>query len=161
MKRLAVSFFCLLLLSLSASASENQVLGTWKLQSFVREVIATGQRFAEFGEKPDGYISYLPDGRMFATIVADNRVKPGTVVPTDEEKIKLFGTMIAYAGTYTAEGDKIVHHVDISWNQIWTGTEQVRFYKIDDDMLTITTAKNRNPRDGQEGRAILVFKKVR
>ena len=85
----------------AGAASENQFLGTWKLQSFVREVIATGQRYNELGEKPDGYISYLPDGRMFAMIVADNRVKPGSTVPTDEEKIKLFGTMIGYAGTYT------------------------------------------------------------
>jgi hypothetical protein len=59
---------------------------------------------------------------------------------TDEEKVKLLESMSAYAGTYTADGDKVVHHVDTSWNGPWTGTDQVRFYKLDGDTLTITTA---------------------
>ena len=69
------------------------------LQSFVREVIATGERQNEFGEKPSGYISYQPDGRMFAVLVGDNRTSPAGAVPTDEEKTKLFGTLIAYSGS--------------------------------------------------------------
>ena len=162
MNRLAPGLFCMLfLLPLSAPAGENPILGTWKLRSFVREVIATGQHHNEFGEEPDGYISYLPDGRMYAILVTDHRVKPEAAAPTDEEKIKLFGSLIAYAGTYSVASDKVVHHVDISWNQNWTGTEQVRFYKLDGDTLTITTSVNKSPRDGREGRAVLVFTKVR
>jgi hypothetical protein len=123
-------------------------------------VVATGQRYNEFGEKPDGYISYLPDGRMHAMLVAGNRVKPTGTLPTEEEKAKLFGTMIAYAGTYRIEGEKIVHGVEVSWNQLWTGSQQTRFFKAEGDTLTITTAVAKSPRDGQEGRTIVVFKRV-
>jgi Lipocalin-like domain len=77
--------------------------------------------------------------------------------PTDEEKAKLFGTLVAYSGTYVVEGDKVTHKIDVSWNQSWTGGEQVRFFKVDGRTLTITTAINKNPRDGREGRAIVVF----
>ncbi len=67
MGRLAATLVSvLLLLPISAPAGENPVLGTWKLQSFMREVLATGERYKEFGAKPDGYITYLPDGRMTA-----------------------------------------------------------------------------------------------
>jgi hypothetical protein len=126
----------------------------------VREVIATGERQNELGEKPQGYISYQPDRRMFALIIGGNRAKPASMPPTDDEKIKLFTTMLAYSGTYSVTEDKIIHKVGASWNESWTGTDQVRFYKVDGTTLTITTAVNKNPRDGREGRAVLVFTKV-
>jgi hypothetical protein len=97
---------------------------------------------------------------MYAIIVWDNRGGPRDVVPTNEERIKLYGTMISYAGTYTMDAEKVIHHVDISWNQAWTGTDQVRFDKLEGNVLTITSAPNRNPVDGRDGRIILVWEKV-
>jgi hypothetical protein len=81
-------------------------------------------------------------------------------VPTDEEGVKLLGTMVAYAGTFTLDQEKVVHHIDVSWNQAWTGTDQVRFYKLEGGILTITTAPYKSYHDGQEGRSILVWTKV-
>jgi hypothetical protein len=144
----------------TALAAENPILGTWKLQSLVYEATATGQRSSPFGDHPDGYLSYSPDGRMYAIGVAEDRLKPLDLVPTDEEKVKLQGSMFAYAGTYMADGEKVVHHVDISWNQSWTGTSLVRFYKLDSNTLTITTAPARSALDGEEGQFILVWEKL-
>src|SRR4051794_12661451 len=45
-------------------ADISPVMGTWRLQSHVREVLATGERLNQFGEDPDGYIGYAPDDRM-------------------------------------------------------------------------------------------------
>src|SRR4029077_5675883 len=59
-------------------------------------VAATGERTNERGEHPNGYLGYAADARMFAIITWENRIKPREVVPTDEERIKLFGTMISY-----------------------------------------------------------------
>jgi len=151
----------LLILSATAAlAADNPLLGTWKLKSYVREVAATGERYNERGEHPNGYLSYSADGRMYAIITWDNRSGPRDVVPTDEERIKLYGTMISYSGTYTFDAEKVVHHVDISWNQNWTGTDQVRFYKLDGNTLTITSALAKNFTDGREGRSILVWEKL-
>ena len=142
-------------------AAENSLLGTWKLKSFVREVSATGERYNYMGEHPNGYLSYSPDGRMYAIITGDNRIKPDDVAPTDEERAKLHRTLTAYAGTYTVDADKVIHHVDISWNEAWTGTNQIRFYKLDANTLTITSAPNKSPADGREGRSVLVWEKVK
>jgi hypothetical protein len=60
----------------AAPAGENPLLGTWKLQSLVSEVIATGQRSNPFGDHPDGYLSYSPDGRMYSIVVMQNRPNP-------------------------------------------------------------------------------------
>ena len=97
---------------------------------------------------------------MYAIGVVEDRPKPRDLVPTDEEKVKLQGSMFAYAGTYTADGEKVIHHVDISWNQSWTGTDLVRFYKLDGNTLTITTARAQSAIDGEEGQFILVLEKV-
>ena len=143
-----------------AKPATSPVIGTWKLQSYVREVIATGHRFNQFGEQPEGYLGYAPDGRMYAIFVRSERAAPRDVVPTDEEGVQLLGTMVAYAGTYTLRQNSVVHHIDISWNQGWTGTDQLRFFELDGDTLTITTAPYKSYYDGQEGRSILVWKKV-
>ena len=47
------------------------------------------------------------------------------------------------------ENEKVVHPVDISWNEAWTGTDQVRFFKLDGNILTITAAPNKSPIDGR------------
>ena len=47
--------------------------------------------------------------------------------------------LIAYAGAYTINDDKVSHHIDASWNQTWTGTTQVRQFKIDGQTLHIRT----------------------
>jgi len=78
--------------------------------------------------------------------------------PTDPEKIALFTGMGAYAGTYTIEGDKVSHHVDVSWNEAWTGTTQVRQFRIDGNTLQI---RAEDSLDGRLGTATLVWTKVR
>jgi len=104
-------------------------------------------------------LAHRLDGRQKGALVADNRAKRTGGVPTDKEKAELFGTMIAYAGTYRIDGDKVDHNVGVSWNQLWTDSKQVRFFKAERETLTITTAVAKSPRDGQEGR-IVVFKRV-
>jgi hypothetical protein len=157
-KCVAFTALMLLLSPTIALAGENPVLGTWKLKSFVREVTATGEKFNQMGEHPSGYISYSADGRMYAIATSDNRIKPRDADAADEE---LHRTMFAYGGTYKLEGDKVTHHVDVSWNETWTETDVVRFYKLDGNILTITTASNKSGFDGQEGRTVVVWEKVK
>jgi hypothetical protein len=158
MKKIAlITGWLLMLCPVTAPAGDNPLLGTWKLKSFVREVFATGERYHPMGEHAEGYLSYLPDGRMWGIV----RIKPNDVAPTDEERVKLHRTMVSYAGTYTLDNDKVVHRVDISWNQGWTGTDQVRFYKLDGNTLTITSPPAKSSVDGREGRSILIWEKIK
>jgi hypothetical protein len=151
----------ILLSSTIALAGENPLLGTWKLKSFVRDVTATGERIHQFGERPSGYLSYSADGLMNAIVTSDNRTRPREAHLTDEDRVKLHRTMVAYAGTYTLEDDKVTHHIDVSSNEWSTGTNEVRFYKIEGNILTITTPPNRSLLDGGEGRTIAVWEKVK
>ncbi|MGF6535945.1 hypothetical protein P3T20_006763 [Paraburkholderia sp. GAS206C] len=135
-------------------------LGTWKLQSFTTEDLDTGEKTDLFGAHPSGYLSYGPDGRMYAILVKEGRKAPADLVPTDAERVDLYGGFSSYAGTYSIEGDRISHHVDASWNQFWTGTTQVRQFSIEGKYLYIKTLPARNPVTGKGSISVLVWVKV-
>jgi hypothetical protein len=85
----------LFLFPCASYSQESALIGTWKLISFVREVSGTGERYNQLGERPEGVIGYSADGRMYAILVAGDRIKPRGDIPTDAESIELFKTMIA------------------------------------------------------------------
>lgn len=115
----------------------NSLLGTWKMKSYVVTTSA-GERSTPYGENPTGYLSYSADGRMQAIGAADGRIAPAGPAPPDYERVALHNTMFAYAGTYSVEAGKVIHHVDISWNEVWTGTDQIRFFEVNGNTLIIT-----------------------
>jgi Lipocalin-like domain len=144
-----------------ALAADYSLLGTWKLKSFVRQDAATGERRPALGEHPEGYLGYAADGRMYALLVAGGRLVSAGDQPTDAERVQLHKSMVAYAGTYTIAGDKVVHHIDIAWNNARLGSDQVRFFKLDGDRLTLTTERNKSPIDGSEGFGVLEFERIK
>jgi len=159
--KLFFQFVCASAASLAAltgsMAAEPNVVGNWKLVSFVTEEIATGKRTNLLGEHPKGYLIYTPQGRMVALLVHETRSVP----KVDEDRINLHKYMYAYSGRYTIDGEKVVHHVDISWNEAWTGTNQVRFIKLEGDQLTIKSAPAKNAITGIESTGVLVWERER
>lgn len=159
----AATFVAILIIATSFSANAQvgeELYGTWRLVSFTWQVVGTGETSDLFGKAPHGFINYGRDGRMFAIIVSDNRPKPTDLAKmTDQERAELFKTVIAYAGTFKLDGSRIVHNVDISWNENWTGTAQVRNFRIEGRRLIISV----DPQLGTEGRqitAVLTWEKV-
>jgi hypothetical protein len=47
----------------------------------------------------------------------------------DEDRIEHHKQMVSYTGRYTIAGDKVIHHVDVAWNEAWIGTDLLRSYK--------------------------------
>ena len=161
MKAATLAVIFVLAASVPATARANEELyGTWRLLSFTRQVVDTGETANIFGKSPHGYITYGRDGRVFAIIVREDRPKPADLAKiTDAERAELFKTMLAYGGTFKAEGSRVVHNVDISWNENWTGTAQVRNFRIDGNRLIISV----DPQIGGDGRritSVLTWEKV-
>jgi len=121
------------------------VADLWAPLSWKKETIATGETVDVLGPDPVGYITYGADGRMHAIIVRKDRPAPETLPPTDTQKLRLFDSMIAYSGTYTLDDEKVIHHVDVSWNQAFTKTDLIRIYKLANGMLTITAGPRSIP----------------
>src|SRR3954468_11177558 len=119
-------------------AADNELSGTYKLVVEQRTIVDTGEVIPV--KNPQGYITYSKDGRMMAIIVRHPRPKPESVEKiTDQERADLLRTMTAYAGTYKFDGSKVEHIIDVSMNEVWTGTTQVRSVKRDGERLVYTT----------------------
>jgi hypothetical protein len=130
-------------------SSRDLILGSWRMTSWVTRDVATGERRDALGQNPRGAVVYTPE-RVTFLILKNNRKPPERLPPSDEEKIVLYDTMFAYSGSYTVEPDRVIHHVDMSWNEAWSGTEQVRYCTIDEHTLTYTSPPAKNPFDGRE-----------
>jgi hypothetical protein len=139
----------------------ESLIGTWKLVEAVSEDLATGQKTNLYEGGAVGFITYGLDGRMMAVIVDSVRKKPAGNVATGPEAEALFRSMTAYAGSYTVKGSQLVHRVDASWNETWTGTDQIRNYKFNGDRLNLATAPSPNPFTGKMSVRTLVWEKVK
>ena len=127
----------------------NPLVGTWRCTGFVVRAVATGAETLPFGPDPLGYMTYTSEGYMSAFVTTRDRAAPIGAAIRDEEKIALFDTMLSYVGTYSSDADTITHHIAASWNQSWTGTDAIRHFRLDGDLLTID-ARVLSPRTGEE-----------
>ena len=119
-----------------ADDTAKQLAGSWKLTSWTIQIIG-GDVTEPFGRNPKGRALITPDGYAAFVIAAANR-KPAA---NDAESAALLKTLMVYTGPFTIEGDKFTTKVDISWNELLTGQDQVRFFKVEGDKLTIRTAE--------------------
>jgi hypothetical protein len=111
----------------------NAIAGVWKLKKYARRFLDTHEVRSDM--LPQAYILYTPGGFMMSITVEEKRQPPAGEVLTDEERVRLFKTIIsAYSGR-----DTVIHDVELSWNEAWTGTRQVRRFKVNGDELVIET----------------------
>lgn len=125
----------------SLARADEALLGNWKLVSFYTEDTQTKQRNNVYGEHPTGAIGFTPAGRFFGFVTANNRKAPQTT----EDQAAAYKTVIAYTGKWTVDGNKFATKVDVAVNPAFVGTDQVRFWQIQDGKLHITTAPLPNP----------------
>jgi hypothetical protein len=128
--------------------------------SWTRKAVATGVVTDAMGADPIGYIAYQADGRMMALVVDRHRPRLKGDTPTDAEKVALFDSMLAYSASYTLEENRVIHHVDASWNPAWGVTDLIRPYTLEGDKLVIRGAPGVDPITGEEVIYRMEFRKV-
>jgi Lipocalin-like domain len=145
------------------ASDQQQILGTWKLVSYVREEVASGAKSDVMGAHPCGYINYGPDGRMIVIIAGSDRKRPLGSVATPDEAEALIRSMLAYAGSYTidSQAKTVTHQIDVSWDQSRTGESLVRHYSLDGDRLTLTTEPSNDPATGTKTIRTVTWEKVK
>jgi hypothetical protein len=146
--------------ALSAGYAAESIVGTWRLISQTAEDSESKAIENVFGDKPVGFLTYTSDGRMSVIITRSTRKLPASAKATEAEAAHLYGTMIAYAGTYRIDGDKNIHHVEVSWNEAWNGTDQERFAEVRDYRLTLYSPPFVSPTTGRRIDSKLVFERI-
>jgi hypothetical protein len=145
--------------SFPAQAADD-LPGAYKLVVEQRTIVDTGEIVPV--KNPQGYISSGADGRMMVLIVRQARPKLASIeTTTDQERADLLRTVTAYAGIYKFDGSKIEQHIELSMNETWSGTTQVRFIKRDGDRLVYTTPQFHFHTDGKMSINTLIWEKVK
>ncbi len=128
-------------------------VGTWKLLSFQYEFEDSDQRDEPLGANPVGYL-VLTEERLITLMTARER-------PTDAAPGELLGSMIAYSGRYRLQGDDcFITTVDSAWQPAWIGTEQVRYFKTDGEMLSAASPLREEPKyPGRRFRGVAIWRK--
>ena len=139
----------------------KDLVGTWKLVSAL-STRPNGERVNYYGEHPVGFLTYTDDGRMTAVLGDGDRKQlsdEDRQSTSAEERSEAFSTFNAYAGSYTFQGDRVIHHVEVALFQNWVKTDQIRYVKLQGDRLTLRTnpMKHRGEQRVQE----LVWERVK
>jgi hypothetical protein len=146
--------------SMSAEKSPP-IVGTWQLTSFSTLTSSTNEVAYPAGENPAGYIQYSPGGHMVVYMSTGNPKRPASPIYSEADRAEIHkGIIGAYAGTYTVEGNKVIHHIVASWRPDWAGGDQVRYIEISGNKLTIKTAPLIFSQTGKEIVSTLTFEKV-
>jgi len=132
-----------------SAQSATSIVGTWKVVKY-EDRAADGSMTYPYGENPVGYFVYDPTAHLSVHIMRTPAMKafPGMREGTGEGTAyrEAFLAYVAYFGTYAVDAVKgtVTHHVEGSLRPDYTGTDQVRPFRIDGDRLIIEI------RDGQQ-----------
>jgi hypothetical protein len=122
----------------------NQLIGAWKLVSYVEKPVDGSAPFHPLGERPLGIIMYTPDGYMSAQLSKPDRppfASGDWFQGTDEDYKQEASTYIAYSGPFHVDEEKktLTHSMFVSLFPNWTGQTQPRVVKIEGDVLHLSS----------------------
>jgi hypothetical protein len=100
-----------------------------------------------------GRIVYTADGTVIVLTTPANRRKFGGQFASGdlssapvEQRAEAANGVIAYAGHYEVDGERVLHLVEIAFLPDWVGTTNVRVYRFEGRRLILST-----PPDAQGG----------
>jgi Lipocalin-like domain len=122
----------------------EQLIGAWKLVSYVAHPVDGSAQFFPLGENPSGIILYTPDGFMSAQLMSNGR-KPFASSDWFEATLEEYraeaSTYIAYSGRFHVDEEKkgLTHSMFVSLFPNWIGQTQPRLVRIEGDTLYLST----------------------
>ena len=117
----------------------DDVLGSWVMVDRGTDSEEDqAQAAARYGDDPQGFMIFAPDGWMNAIICWGAR--PGlSGEPSwhsdapDDEKLRAFDTYLSYGGQWVVEDSTLTTKVNYALNPSWVGGEQVRGLEWSDE----------------------------
>ena len=128
----------------TGSSLRDQLIGAWKLVSYVEKPVDSSAPTYPFGKDAQGIIMYTHDGFMSAQLSRRNRASFASddwYKGKPEEFAAAASSYFAYTGPFEVDEEKqsLSHSMFISLFPNWIGQTQPRVVRVDRDFLTITT----------------------
>jgi hypothetical protein len=120
-----------------------QLIGTWKIVS-AQYRRANGETLEIYGANPMGMLIYDADRYMSVQITRRNRpnfAAADRLSGTPEQVQTAFRGYLAYFGRYTIDEEHktVTHHIEGSLLPNWNGIDQVRYFELNGNRLTLRT----------------------
>lgn len=118
-----------------------RLVGTYRLVS-VESTSEDGEVQRPFGEVPDGFMTFTPEGYMLAVLARHDRptFADGDIMGgTDQERAAAFLSASAFAGRYEVREGRLVNTLAAATFQNWKDTVQVRDFEVTGGGLTLVT----------------------
>jgi hypothetical protein len=120
----------------------EDLVGTWRLRSW-KNVGSDGSEVYPRGEQPVGYASIATTATCLE-IMAEGRVpyrEPDAFGGSPQERSEAISTYLSYTGPFEllADRDTVIHHIEICSYPNWIGNAQVRFARLEGDLLVLST----------------------
>jgi hypothetical protein len=120
----------------------EDIVGAWRLVSYVAEDDAGGAVTYPLGRDAVGLIMYTNDGYMSAQLMRPGRPaydQPDTAGATTAQAVAAAAGYLSYSGPYDVdESTNVVHHhVAVSLLPNWLETVQLRDGTLDQNRLTL------------------------
>lgn len=140
------------------------LLGRWNIVSWEQRY-DDGRVTRPLGAALEGFIQYEANGRMICMMGRAGRagfVTGGQWNASNDEKADAYSGFMAYAGSYTVDGDLVTHHVELSLFPNWKGGDQKRRVRIEHGPSGDTLAVSARLEEGTpEARsAVLAWKRA-
>ena len=129
------------------TAPNSGLVGTWRLVEFWDRDSTAGRLTYPYGERPTGYFVYDASGHVFIQIakgpagfrVDQARGESWFVNAPSDELERAVSDFRAYYGTYAVDAIRgiVVHQVEGDSRGLYTGTPQIRLYRLAGDSLIL------------------------
>ncbi len=125
------------------SKATSSFVGTWRLVS-IKARSEKGEISYPFSPKAIGQIMYTIDGRMSVFVIQPERppfASGDMRAGTDSEVRAAAEGFLGYFGTYSVDTAKaiVTHHIQGAFLPNWEGRDQIRYYKMEGNRLTLSS----------------------
>jgi hypothetical protein len=131
-------------MSMNTDAGLSDLVGSWRLVSNIITFLDTGESFHQHGSDAIGWMVLDQSGRVMFLFGKADRQPPSS----DAERAALYGSIVGYTGRVRLDGPgKFVTIVDFSVQPNHRG-EQVRYFSLQGDRLSIRSPQQTLPSFG-------------
>ena len=123
--------------------SPDELVGAWTLERFRIRFDDGRDDLFPFGPDATGLLMYSASGRMSAVLsraerdtIEASRLETASRAP-EADKARAFDSYLSYAGTWSIDGDDVVHTVTHALSPNLVGQDNRRRARLNADVLTL------------------------
>ena len=119
---------------------KNELIGTWRLLSYIEVPIEGDDSLFPMGKQPFGILMYSADGYMSVQVSKNDRLlyqSNDKMMATQEEMYSSLQGYIAFTGTYTVDNNQgtVIYDIESSLFPNWKNKRQCRKVDFEGDIL--------------------------